>query len=142
MKNKILILSIIALPLLIYSILSFIDSKNQAFYKAQDVVLASPDYIDKVTIYKFYSPMCSDCVKQSQEIAKINEDYKKYYVIEDINVSNERHKGKYTQEYIDKFDIVTVPTLVFVNSNNNVLRKYVGFVPVEKIHEGIEANKW
>lgn len=141
MKNKILILSIIFLPLLLYAILSFIDEKNQAYLPIDDSVFASPDYIDRVTIYKFYSPMCSDCIKQNQELDKIDEKYSKYYIIEAINVSDEKYKNKSTQEYIDKFDIVSVPTLVFVDSLDNILRKYVGFASVDKIHEGIEANK-
>lgn len=142
MKNKILILSIIVLPLLIYAVLSFIDTRNRALLPTEEAVWASPDYVDRVTIYKFYSPMCADCSKQTQEMSKIDEKYAKYVLIEDINVSNEKHKGKYTQEYIDKFDIVSVPTLVFADSDNKIIRKYVGFVPVDKIHEGIEANKW
>ena len=56
-------------------------------------------------------------------------------------MSDKKYKGKYTQEYIDKFDIVTVPTLIITNSDGEIIRKHVGFVSVDKIHEGIEANK-
>ncbi len=143
MKNKILILSIIVLPLLIYAVLSYIDAKDTANLPIEKPAYASigENYIDKVTIYKFYSPMCSDCVKQSQEMTKIDDKYSKYYEIIEVNVSENKTNGAKTQKYIDDYDIVTVPTLVFVDSNNNILRKYVGFTPVDKIHEGIEANK-
>ena len=77
MKNKILIFSIIILPLLMYSVLSYLDSKTKNDLSVENIVYASPDYIDKVTIYKFYSPMCSDCIKQNQEIKKIDEKYSK-----------------------------------------------------------------
>ncbi len=141
MKNKILILSLIVVPLVTYCILNFIDTKNRAALPLDDIVYASPDYIDRVTIYKFYSPMCSDCLKQTREMDKIDDKYSKYYIVEDINVSEVNHNGKKTQEYIDKYDIVSVPTLIFVDSDNKILRKFVGFTPVDKIHEGIEANK-
>lgn len=141
MKNKILILSIIILPLMIYSVLSYIDAKNQPIAPIEDMVYASPDYIDRVTIYKFYSPMCSDCLKQNEEINKIDEKYKKYYLLENINVSDRKHNSKNVQEYIDKFEIVTVPTIIITNSDGEIIRKYVGYTSVDKIHEGIEANK-
>ena len=142
MKNKLLILSIIALPLIIYGILNYIDSKNQFITSDDNIVYASPDYIDRVTIYKFYSPMCSDCLKQGREMEKIDDKYSKYYTVDDINVSEKKYKDKFTQEFIDKFDIVSVPTLVIVNSDGKILRKFVGFATVDKIHEAIEANKW
>lgn len=141
MKNKILILTLIALPLVLYGILNLVDTKNRASLPVDDMVYASPDYIDRVTIYKFYSPLCSDCIKQTREMEKIDNKYSKYYVVENVNVSEVKHNGKKTQEFIDKFDIVSVPTLIFVDSDDKILRKYVGFVPVDKIHEGIEANK-
>ena len=62
-------------------------------------------------------------------------------MLENINVSDRKHNSKNVQEYIDKFEIVTVPTIIITNSDGEIIRKYVGYTSVDKIHEGIEANK-
>ena len=67
MKNKIIIALIFILPFLIYGTIQGIKNTENL----KNTAIAVEKNSSKLTIYKFYSPMCKDCLTQTKEIDKV-----------------------------------------------------------------------
>lgn len=125
MRNWLIILFVFVVPMGIYGLLSNSEQfQSVAKEKAKGAV-----------VYKFSTPMCSEC----KNVEKMLEGMpQKYTVIEfkEINVAGTNSKGGKTKALIEKYDITTVPTLVFVDVNGNVYEK----LEVDMTREQIENN--
>lgn len=138
MKNWIIISLLFILPLGLYA---YLDAKaqNEALCKVEgNSAVMNP----KVKIIKFSSPMCSECKEAAQEMDKALKDYKDSVIVEEINVVENVGKGvNYNKNAIKKFKVSLVPTLVFIDKEGNVIKKYEGAMKSDEIIEVLDGIK-
>ncbi|MBE7705752.1 MAG: thioredoxin family protein [Cyanobacteria bacterium SIG30] len=124
MKNWIIVLIIFILPVSLYIFL-----ENTREIKTNSAISAPNTAI----VYKFMSPMCSECILVQKKIDKIKDNWN-HVVFEEINVSGNNSKIKHTKNLIKKYEITMVPTLVFVDNAGNFYKK----IEVDMTEEDIE----
>ena len=128
MKNWIIVLLVFAIPLGLYA---YLESNSQSTVAKEEV---SMNNTQKPRVIKFYSPMCSDCKKISNEMVGVVEDYKDAVTFEEINVSEQTDKNK---ALIKKYKITLVPTLVFFSIFGKTFKKVEGFIEDDEIENNI-----
>lgn len=128
MKNWIIVLLVFAIPLGLYA---YLESNSQSTVAKEEV---SMNNMQKPRVIKFYSPMCSDCKKISNEMVGVVEDYKDAVTFEEINVSEQTDKNK---ALIKKYKITLVPTLVFESKDGKTFKKVEGFIEDDEIENNI-----
>ena len=128
MKNWIIVLLVFAIPLGLYA---YLESNSQSTVAKEEV---SMNNTQKPRVIKFYSPMCSDCKKISNEMVGVVEDYKDAVTFEEINVSEQTDKNK---ALIKKYKITLVPTLVFESKDGKTYKKVEGFIEDDEIENNI-----
>lgn len=128
MKNWIIVLLVFAIPLGLYA---YLESNSQSTVAKEE---ASMNNTQKPRVIKFYSPMCSDCKKISNEMVGVVEDYKDAVTFEEINVSEQTDKNK---ALIKKYKITLVPTLVFESKDGKTFKKVEGFIEDDEIENNI-----
>ena len=85
----------------------------------------------KVQVLDFYAEWCGPCRAMSPSIKSLTEEYQGSEVeIKKVNVDTE-------PELTQKYDIKSIPTLVFLKESEEVDRTS-GAIPKEKIKEKIE----
>ncbi len=138
MKNWIIVLLIFILPLSLYA---YLDAKaqNDAMCKIEgNKEVKNP----KAKIIKFSSPMCSECKEVAVEMDKAMQNYKDSVIVEEINVvENVGKEGKYNKEAIKKYNIVLVPTLIFLDKQGNIVKKQEGLMKSNEITEVLDGIK-
>ena len=128
MKNWIIVLLVFAIPLGLYA---YLESNSQSTVAKEEV---SMNNTQKPRVIKFYSPMCADCKKISNEMVGVVEDYKDAVTFEEINVSEQTDKNK---ALIKKYKITLVPTLVFESKDGKMFKKVEGFIEDDEIENNI-----
>ena len=128
MKNWIIVLLVFAIPLGLYA---YLESNSQSTVAKEEV---SMNNTQKPRVIKFYSPMCTDCKKISNEMVGVVEDYKDAVTFEEINVSEQTDKNK---ALIKKYKITLVPTLVFESKDGKTFKKVEGFIEDDEIESNI-----
>lgn len=124
MKNIITILLILILPVCIYLIMSKNSSNIIAIAKE-----------NTPSLYIFTSTMCMDCQKMKKVIKEIEPNYHDRINFIQINAIDKNRK---VQEYIKKYGVTLVPTIVVLDKNNNKINHIEGYVEKEKLVEKIE----
>ena len=119
---------VFAIPLGLYA---YLESNSQSTVAKEEV---SMNNTQKPRVIKFYSPMCSDCKKISNEMVGVVEDYKDAVTFEEINVSEQTDKNK---ALIKKYKITLVPTLVFESKDGKTFKKVEGFIEDDEIENNI-----
>lgn len=77
------------------------------------------------TILKFYSPTCGPCKAMSRNLEEIKD-----IPVLDIDITNIEN-----QDYLKDYNIRTVPTVIVIGDNREVLGEFKGVVPIDKIKE-------
>lgn len=124
MKNIVIILLIIILPIAAFIILD----KNKS---VSDVALAE----NRPSFILFTSTMCLDCQRVKKELAEIENDYTDKINIVKINALE---KNGNTQKLIKKYDVTLVPTLIFIDKNSNTTYRTEGYMSKEEMIEKLE----
>lgn len=127
MKNIIIILLILILPITIYTMLSNNVQNNRALAKNTN----------NATLKIYSSTMCLDCQKLKKELQDIEVDYQNKINIQKFNALE---KNKQVQEDISKYEITLVPTMIFIKKDGKTSKKIEGFIPKEQIIEEIEST--
>jgi thiol-disulfide isomerase/thioredoxin len=124
MKNIIIILLILILPVAAYYTLSS-KSSDKAF-------AINPE---NPSMLIFTSTMCKDCQIMKKILKEVENNYneKINFVYIDALKNNKK-----TQEQIKEYGITLVPTLVFTDVNNIQTKKIEGSVPKEELVIAIE----
>lgn len=125
MKNIITILLIIIVPVAVYLYLGENSDTTSAVAKDKT----------KPSVMIFTSAMCLDCQKMKSVINEVQPIYSDKINFLSINALD---KNKKVQEYIKKYGIVLVPTIIFVDENENQKNKVEGYIPKEELIEEIE----
>ncbi len=138
MKNWIIVLLIFILPLGLYA---FLDAKAQSDMMCKvegNATVKNP----KAKIIKFSSPMCSECKDAQKELNKAMQEYKDSVLVEEINVVESVGKGsEYNKAAIKKFKVTLVPTLVFIDKDGKVIKRYEGAMKSDEIIEVLNGIK-
>ena len=124
MKNWIVALAILIIPVVAYFVLDKTNSSKAAF-EAQ----AQSSY-SKPVVMKFSSPMCLDCKKlegvtsvvMPQYADKV--DYQKYTT---------QTNDSATDALIKKYNITLVPTMIFLKKDGNVYKKTEGYMTEKEL---------
>lgn len=127
MKNIITIVLILIVPVITYMVMSKNSNDVTAIAQTNNM----PSFIT------FTSTMCMDCKKMKSVIKEIQPDYSSKINFISINALD---KNKKVNEYIKKYNVVLVPTMVFLDKNGNQVNKIEGFIPKEDLIKEIEAT--
>lgn len=125
MKNIITILLILIVPVAVYLYLS----------KNSDTTSAIAKDKTKPSIMIFTSAMCLDCQKMKSVINEVQPVYSDKINFVSINALD---KNKKVQADIKKYGVVLVPTIIFVDENENQKNKIEGYIPKEQLITEIE----
>lgn len=134
MNNRIIILLVFVLPLAIYGILSTFqpqianEIKNSYKVEAQNNKMAQ--------ILKFSTPLCMDCQKLDKTLEKIMPQYKDKVNLIKYDASKQTEE---MQKLIEKYNIIVVPTTIFINSNGTFEKKIEGDIPQNTLENEIKA---
>jgi thiol-disulfide isomerase/thioredoxin len=136
MKNWIIVLLIFVIPLGLYGYLDCrakenteIIAQNLSLLENNSSSTGNQTKISKTaTLYKFSSPMCGDCKKLSKEMGPIVTKWRAKVTFKDINVSGSEGESKEVQDMITKYNIKTVPALVYIDKNGKFVKKTEGYV--------------
>lgn len=116
MKNWIIALSILILPMVAYFVLDKANGDTTGF-----VAQAA----DKPMIIKFYSPMCLDCKKIDTTIEAVLPEYAGMVSYEKLNAQANDAR---VNELVKKYKVTLVPTCVFLKKDGNVYKRTEGFL--------------
>ena len=129
MKNKILIALIFILPFLILGIIQ--GAKNTS---SKNTAIAVEKNANNIILYKFYSPLCKDCLIQTKEIDKIKPQLPKEVFIEEINVSETSDKN---QKLLEEYNIMVVPSIVIIDSTGKIKKKTSSIINADELMQEI-----
>lgn len=126
MKNWLIILAILIIPIGIYA---YLNNSNAPFESAHATA-------GKPVVYKFQSTMCSDCKKIDNELKTIIPEYQNKITFEQIEVQ----KGDtYTNKMIKKHKVSVVPTLIFIDSSGHEVKRTEGYQTKETLENILKA---
>ncbi len=128
-KNIITVLLILLVPIAAYF---FMSSNNSDMGNVADAKAAKPQII------KFTSSMCLDCQEMNKLMKEVYPQYKDKVTLVEIPVQD----GKaFTEEQIKKYNITLVPTMIFLDSNGQQVKRVEGAIPKEELVQCIEGLK-
>ena len=122
MKNWIIALAILIVPIIAYYALDK-DSANKAAFEAQ-AQTGLP------TVIKFHSSMCLDCKKLDSVTKEIMPKYANRVNYQDYNVQN---KDKNVDSLIQKYSVTLVPTMIFLKKDGTLYKKTEGCLAKEQL---------
>ena len=127
MKNIIIILLILIMPIAVYLVLSKKSVEQSAFA------------VDKnnPSMLIFTSTMCMDCQKMKSVLKEVQNGYNDRINFIYIDALK---NDKNIKEKIKKYGVTLVPTLVFVDVNELETKKIEGAIPKEELIVAIEDS--
>jgi thiol:disulfide interchange protein DsbD len=135
MKNPILLLGIvIVIFLAFFAMINIInmnqnDSNNLTWYDDLNYGIQQAQMNNKTVILDFYSPSCDDCEKLDSVTFKdppVNRKLKENYVL--VKIKLEENPNLASQ-----YQIITTPTLVFLNANGKEIKRITGYIKPEDL---------
>lgn len=78
-------------------------------------------------ILKFYTPTCMPCRAIGKMLEQVDVE------VENVNAMEDLAK-------VDKYNVCTTPTLIFLNESGEEVQRTTGMVPLSKIQEIIKDN--
>ncbi len=127
MKNWIIALSILILPMAAY----FILDKNQTAGNGFEAHAA-----DKAVIMKFSSPMCLDCKKMDEVIQSVMPKYTDKVTYQSIDAQANNPK---TNELVKKYSVTLVPTCVFLKKDGKLYKRTEGYIEPAQFEEYVKG---
>ncbi len=115
-KNIIIVLLVLIIPILGYMFLSSSSNNDSMSVDAKT---------SKPQIIKFTSAMCLDCQTMNKIMKEIYPMYKDKISLTEIQVQDNKPS---TQEWIKKYNVTLVPTIILMNSNGEQVRRIEGAV--------------
>lgn len=125
MKNIITIVIILVLPILIYSLLNKNSGDITAFAQENG----------RPSLFVFTSSMCMDCQKMKTIIKEVEPSYNTRINFIQVNATEKNRKVK---ELVKQYSVVLVPTMIFVNSDKQEIKRLEGYIPKEQFVSEIE----
>lgn len=131
MKNWIIALAILIIPVVTYFVLDKTNSSKAAF-EAQ----AQSSY-SKPLVIKFSSPMCLDCKKLEGVTTVVMPKYADKVVYQKYTTQT---NDKNTNAMIKKYNVTLVPTMIFVQKDGKIFKRTEGYMTemeLENILKGL-----
>lgn len=128
-KNIIIVLLVLILPLFAYMFLSSGSNDNAMSVNAKTT---------KPQIIKFTSAMCLDCQTMNKIMKEIYPEYKDKIELTEIHVQDNKAS---TQEWIRKYDVTLVPTIILKNSQGEQVRRIEGAVDKDVFESYLKGLK-
>ena len=122
-KNIIIVLLVLLVPIFAYMILNA-NSGNESM--SVNAKTAKPQII------KFTSAMCLDCQTMNKIMKEVYPQYQDKIALTEIQVQDNKPS---TQEWIKKYDVTLVPTIILMNSSGQQVRRIEGAVD-KNVFEG------
>lgn len=126
MKNIITVIAIIIIPVMAYLILNNEAQKQEAMAKDNNLP----------TLMTFSSAMCLDCKRVKATIKEVENDYKGKINFISVNATD---NNKSTKELIKQYGITLVPTMIFLDKNDNEIKKIEGAITKEELTNELEV---
>lgn len=141
-KNN--VMKIIVLVLIILSIISIFIYKKiinsekvkvemKSDEKNQDVGIYSANTSKVVKMLNFVQDGCPPCKQMKSLILELKEEYEGRVEIEEVDIY-------LNSNLAEKYDIMYTPTQIFLDKDNNVIYKNVGFLGKNKIKKIIDKG--
>lgn len=141
-KNN--VIKIIVLVLIILSIISIFIYKKiinlekvkvemKSDEKNQDVGIYSANTSKVVKMLNFVQDGCPPCKQMKSLILELKQEYEGRVEIEELDIY-------LNSNLAEKYDIMYTPTQIFLDKDNNVIYKNVGFLGKNKIKEIIDKG--
>ena len=127
MKQKIslvVITLIMILPIALYAV--FKAPKDSAAVAASS---------DKPVVLEFSSPMCSECMKLKKVFDVVEPRYSKKVAFRKINATK---MDKETLKLVRQYNVVVVPTTVFITKSGNTYARVEGSMIQEKVEKTLD----
>lgn len=115
-KNIIIVLLVLILPVLAYMFLSAGSGSDMGSVDAKTT---------KPQIIKFTSAMCLDCQTMNKIMKEIYPQYQDRIALTEIHVQDNKPE---TQDWIKKYNVTLVPTIILMNSQGQQVRRIEGAV--------------
>ena len=125
-KNLIIILTVFLVPLVAYFVLNLFNNSDTASVDAKTT---------KPQIIKFTSTMCLDCQTMNKIIKEIYPQHKEKVALTEINVQDGNPKN---DEWIRKYDITLVPTIILIDANGKQIKRIEGAISKEEMETYIK----
>lgn len=136
-KNIVIIALVFIVPLMAFWILSNSNTTtaktNMEVPTAENVIA-----IGKPQVLKFTSTMCLDCQTMNKLFKEVFPKYSNDIVLTEISVQD---GTAFTTEQIKKYNITLVPTMIFLDSNNKVIRKVEGAIDKDVLEGYLKGLK-
>lgn len=87
------------------------------------------DIKSKYTVLLFYKPECQKCIRDKRILGLIEKRRNDLTVLE-INISEDNH-NKVSHDIVEKYDIMTTPTIYLLNENKEIIAKHIKSEEVE-----------
>lgn len=123
MRNWILILIILIVPVMSFYFLE----KNSVKVNTSHMAFADSG---RPKVIKFSAPMCIDCSKQIRIFKIVKPKYKDKIDFVDVNAQQEDAS---TRKLIEKYNVLVVPTIVFLDKNNQLIKKQEGLMTEKEL---------
>lgn len=137
-KNMTIIALVFVLPLVAFGVLS---SNNESTAKPKVGVTETeevPVSVGKPQVIKFSSAMCLDCQTMNKLFKEVFPKYNERIVLTEVHVQD----GKaFTGELIKKYNVTLVPTMIFLDSNNNQVKRIEGAIEKVELENYLEGLK-
>lgn len=128
-KNLITVLFVFLVPLVAYF---GINLMNTTVTSSVDAKTSNPQ------IVKFTSTMCIDCQTMNKIIKEIYPQYKDQIDLTEINVQDGNPKN---DEWIKKYGVSLVPTIILIDSNGNQVKRIEGAISKSELENCIRDLK-
>ena len=128
-KNLITILVVLLVPLVAYFVLNFLNGSGISSVDAKT---------NRPQIIKFTSRMCLDCQTMNKIVKEIYPKYKDTIDLTEINVQDNNPDN---DSWINKYNVVLVPTIILINSNGNQVKRIEGAIEQEEFEKCLQELK-
>lgn len=128
-KNIITILLVFIIPIFAYFMLNNINGSDAGSVNAQT---------SKPQVIKFTSAMCLDCQTMNKIMKEIFPKYQGKIALTEIHVQDNKPE---TQEWINKYKVNLVPTIIMIDSNGNQVKRIEGAIPQDEMDRYLKDLK-
>ncbi len=145
-KNLIIIALIFAIPLVAFAVLNKsncttaktnVDTR-QGSSQTVNQNPADNNALGKPQVIKFSSAMCLDCQTMNKLFKEVFPKYQDRIVLTEIHVQD---GNAFTGEQIKKYNVTLVPTMIFLDSKNNQVKRIEGAIDKSELEDYLEGLK-
>lgn len=126
MKNIIVVLLIFIIPVIGYFVIK----------GSGEPAVAVSKNVNNPTLITFTSTMCTDCKRLKEVIKEVEPEYSDRVNFVKYNALDNNNK---IREAVKEYNVVLVPTMVFLDKTGNTKNRIEGFIPKEQLITELEG---